>query len=112
MSKLRNHVQLIGNLGEDPFITIFEDGKKLVRFQMATNDYFKKPNGEKVKRTDWHSIVAWGKTADILEKFGAKGKEIGISGKLKTRKYTTDDGTTKYVTEVIADEILLLGSKA
>ena len=60
---------------------------------------------------DRHTIVAWGKTAEIVEKYVAKGKEVGISGKLKTRSYTTDDNEQRYVTEVVADEILLLGSK-
>lgn len=112
MGNLRNHVQLIGNIGDVPSITILESGKKAVRFKMATNDYYKNANGEKVKSTDWHSVVAWGKTADLLEEFGRKGKEIGLVGKLRTRSYTVDDGSTRYVTEVVVDEILLLGNRA
>ncbi|MCM4168403.1 Single-stranded DNA-binding protein [Arenibacter antarcticus] len=112
MSNLRNHVQLMGNIGDVPSITNLESGKKVARFQMATNDFYKNAKGEKVKRTDWHSVVAWGKTAEIVEKFGGKGKEIGIVGKLRTRSYTAADGSTRYITEVVADEILLLGSRA
>ena len=112
MSTLRNQVQLIGNIGDVPSITNLESGKKVARFQMATNGYYKNTNGEQVQRTDWHSVVAWGKTAEIVEKFGRKGKEIGIVGKLRTRSYTVEDGATRYITEVVADEILLLGSKA
>jgi len=67
--------------------------------------------GEKVQTTDWHTVVAWGKTAEIVEKYAGKGKEIGVSGKLRTRTYNTDNGSQRYVTEVEAREILLLGSK-
>lgn len=112
MSKLRNHVQLIGNIGDVPAITNLESGKKVARFQLATNEHYKNANGEKVQSTDWHTIVAWGKTAEIVEKYAGKGKEVGITGKLKSRTYTTDDGNTRYVTEVVADEILLLGNKS
>jgi single-strand DNA-binding protein len=112
MSKLRNHVQLIGNIGDVPTITNLESGKKVARFQLATNEHYKNENGEKVQSTDWHTVVAWGKTAEIVEKYAGKGKEVGIVGKLKTCNYTSKDGDTRYVTEVVADEILLLGSKS
>lgn len=111
MSTLKNHVQLIGNVGQDPTITNLESGKKVARFSIATNENYKNDKGEKVQSTDWHSVVAWGKTAEIIENFVGKGKEIGISGKLKTRTYTTDDSIKHYITEVEAKEILLLGSK-
>lgn len=112
MSTIRNHVQLIGNIGDDPKVTNLENGKKVARFPLATNENYTNNNGEKVQSTDWHTIVAWGKTADIVEKFTNKGKQVGIMGKLKTRTYTTDDGNERRVTEVVADEILLLGSKS
>ncbi|MBU2903466.1 single-stranded DNA-binding protein [Arenibacter algicola] len=112
MSKFRNHVQLIGNIGDDPTITNLESGKKVAKFQLATNERYKNANGEKVQNTDWHTIVAWGKTAEIVEKYVVKGKEVGISGKLKTRNYETKEGATRYVTEVVIDEILLLGSSS
>jgi|SRR6056297_574099 len=112
MSTLRNHVQLIGNVGQEPTITNLESGKKVARFALATNENYKNNKGEKVQSTDWHTIVAWGKTAEIIEKFVGKGKEIGVTGKLRTRNYTTNDGNQRYVTEVEAKEILLLGSKA
>ncbi len=111
MSTLKNHVQLIGNVGQEPTITNLESGKKVARFSLATNEYYKDAKGEKTQTTDWHTVVAWGKTAEIIEKFVVKGKEIGVTGKLKTRTYTTDDGNQRYVTEVEANEILLLGSK-
>ena len=111
MSTIKNHVQLIGNVGQEPAITNLESGKKVARFSLATNEYYKDAKGEKQTDTNWHTVVAWGKTAEIVENYVAKGKEVGITGKLKTRTYTTDDGNQRYVTEVVADEILLLGSK-
>ena len=111
MNSIKNHVQLIGNVGQEPTITNLESGKKVARFSMATNENYKSSKGEKQTDTNWHTVVAWGKTAEIIEKFVAKGKEVGITGKLKTRSYTMDDGTQRYVTEIEANEILLLGSK-
>ncbi|PJX21928.1 single-stranded DNA-binding protein [Psychroflexus sp. S27] len=111
MSALKNHVQLIGNVGQEPTITNLESGKKVARFSLATNEYYKDKEGNKQTDTNWHTIVAWGKTADIVEKYVVKGKEVGVSGKLKSRSYTTDANEQRYVTEVVADEILLLRSK-
>ncbi len=111
MSSIKNHVQLIGNVGQDPTVTNLENGKKVARFSLATNENYKNGKGEKQTDTNWHTVVAWGKVADIIEKFVDKGKEIGIVGKLKTRTYTMDDGNQRYVTEVVADEILLMGNK-
>ncbi|OWW23532.1 single-stranded DNA-binding protein [Zobellia sp. OII3] len=111
MSTIRNHVQLIGNVGQEPTITNLESGKKVARFSLATNVHYKDAKGDKKTDTDWHTVVAWGKTAEIIEKYVEKGKEVGVAGKLKTRTYTTDDGNQRYVTEVVADEILLLGNR-
>ena len=111
MSTIKNHVQLIGNVGQEPIVTNLENGKKVARLSLATNENYKNGNGEKQTDTNWHTVVAWGKVADIIETFVDKGKEIGVVGKLKTRTYTMDDGNQRYVTEVVADEILLMGSK-
>ena len=111
MSTLKNHVQLIGNVGQEPQITNLESGKKVARFSIATNEYYKNAKGEKVQSTEWHTVVAWGKTAEIIERYAGKGKEIGVSGKLKNRSYEDNDGIKRYVTEVEANEILLLGTK-
>ena len=112
MSTLKNHVQLIGNVGQEPTITNLESGKNVARFSIATNEHYKNNKGEKVQSTDWHTVVAWGKTAEIIENYVGKGKEIALTGKLRTRTYTTDDGNQRYVTEVEANEILLLGNKS
>ena len=111
MSTLKNHVQLIGNVGQEPQITNLESGKKVARFSIATNEYYKNAKGEKEQSTEWHTVVAWGKTAEIIEKYVGKGKEIGVSGKLKNRSYEDKEGLKRYVTEIEANEILLLGTK-
>ncbi|WP_034888742.1 single-stranded DNA-binding protein [Gillisia sp. Hel_I_29] len=112
MSTLKNHVQLIGNVGQEPTITNLESGKKVARFSLATNEFYKNDKGEKTQTTDWHTVVAWGKTAEIIERYVGKGKEVGVTGKLKSRNYEDNDGIKRYVTEIEANEILLLGSKS
>ncbi len=112
MSTLKNKVQLIGNVGQEPTITTLENGKKLVRLSLATNESYKKSNGEKQTDTNWHNIVAWGKTADIIEKYVSKGKEIAIEGKLTSRSYEDKEGVKRYVTEVVISEILLMSNNS
>ncbi len=109
MNRIKNHIQLVGNVGENPAVADTENGKKRVRFSLATNEFFKNPQGDKVKRTYWHTIVAWDKLAEIIEKHVKKGKEIIIEGKLASRSYTDKEGIKRYVSEVIASGILLLG---
>ncbi len=109
MSTLRNKVQLIGNLGNDPEIINLESGKTLAKFTIATNESYKTAEGEKVTDTQWHNIIAWGKTAEIIEKYVSKGKEVAIEGKLTSRSYETKEGEKRYVTEVVANEILMFG---
>ena len=109
MNTLRNKVQLIGNLGNDPEIINLESGKTLAKFSIATNESYKDANGQKQTNTNWHNIVAWGKTAEIVEKFVTKGKEVAIEGKLTTRSWEDKDGIKRYVTEVVCNELLMLG---
>ena len=111
MSTLKNKVQLIGNVGNEPEITNLESGKKVAKFSIATNESYKDSKGEKVTNTQWHNIVAWGKIAEIVEKYVGKGKEVALEGKLTSRSYETKEGEKRYVTEVVVDEILLLGIK-
>ena len=112
MFSLRNKVQLIGNLGKSPDVKNTEAGKKLVRFSDATNETYTNTKGEKVKETQWHNLVAWGKVADIAEKYLDKGSEVAIEGKLISKDYLDKEGVKKYVTEIQVNELLLLGSKA
>ncbi len=109
MNTLKNKVQLIGNLGQEPEIINLESGKKLAKFSIATNDYYYNKKGEKVEDTQWHNIVAWGKTADIIEKYVNKGQEVAIEGKLTSRSYEDNAGQKKYITEVVCNELLMLG---
>jgi single-strand DNA-binding protein len=109
MYALKNKVQLIGNLGNAPEVKTTESGKKLARFSVATNESYRNAKGEKVTETTWHNLVAWGKVADIAEKYLTKGKEVAIEGKLINRSYTDKDGNKKYITEVEVNEILMFG---
>ena len=111
MSTLRNKVQLIGNVGNEPEITNLDGGKKVAKFSIATNEFYKNSKGEKEQDTQWHNIVAWAKIAEIVEKHVGKGKEVALEGKLTSRTYETKEGEKRYVTEVVIDEILLLGIK-
>ena len=111
MNTLRNRVQLIGNLGNDPEVITTESGKKLAKFSIATNEYYKNAAGEKVTETQWHNLIAWNKTADIVEKYLEKGKEVAIDGKITSRSYEAEDGVKKYITEIVVNELLMLGSK-
>ncbi|AVI50454.1 single-stranded DNA-binding protein [Pukyongia salina] len=109
MNALRNKVQLIGRLGQDPEIINLDSGKKLAKFTVATNDSYKNANGERVEDTQWHNVVAWGKTAEIIENYVTKGKEIAVEGKLTHRSYEDKEGIKRYSTEVVCNELLLLG---
>lgn len=109
MNALKNKVQLIGNLGQDPEIITLENGSKLAKFTMATTDHYKNANGEKVEDTQWHTVVAWGKTADIVENYLNKGKQVAVEGKLTHRSYETKEGEKRYVTEIRCNELLMLG---
>ena len=111
MSTLRNKVQLIGNLGNDPEIITLDSGKKLAKISIATNETYKNAQGEKVTDTQWHNVIAWNKTAEIIEKYLEKGNEVAIEGKLTNRSYEDKDGTKKYITEIVCNELLMLGGK-
>ena len=111
MSNLRNKVQLIGHVGKDPEVINLESGKKLAKLTMATNDSYKNANGEKVEDTQWHNLVMWNKTAEVVEKYVKKGNEIAIEGKLTTRSYDDKEGNKRYITEVVVSELLMFSGK-
>lgn len=108
MSTLRNKVQLIGNLGNDPEIITLEGGKKLAKLSLATNEHYKDKEGLKQTKTEWHNVVAWNKTAEIIEQYVSKGQEIAVEGKLTSRSYQDKEGNKRYISEVVIDELLLL----
>jgi len=109
MSILRNRVQLIGRLGKNPEIRNF-DNKKLATFSIATSEVYKNEKGERVEKTEWHNVVAWGKNAEIIEKYVVKGQEIALDGKLSSRNYDDKEGVKRYITEIVVNEVLLLNN--
>jgi single-strand DNA-binding protein len=111
MNALRNKVQLIGNLGAAPEVKTLSEGKKMARFSIATNESYRNAKGEKVTETQWHNLVAWGKVAEIAEKYLTKGKEVVVEGKLITRTYNDKEGKKKSITEIEVNELLLMGGK-
>jgi single-strand DNA-binding protein len=111
MNVLQNKVQLIGHLGNAPEMIATEKGKKLAKFSMATNETYRNANGDKVTETQWHSLIAWGKVADIIEKYLKKGSEVAIEGKLLNRNYLDKEGNKKYVTEIQVHELMMFGGK-
>lgn len=112
MNAIKNKVQLIGNLGQAPEVKTIGDGKKVANLSIATSENYKNAKGEKVSETQWHSVIAWGKLAEIAEKYLVKGTEVAIEGKLVNRNYTDKQGIKRYVTEVQASELLILTKKA
>jgi len=111
MYALKNKVQLMGHLGMNPDIRQVADNKKMARFSMATNETYRDAKGMKQTETQWHNLVAWGKVAELAEKFLTKGSEIMIEGKLVNRSYTDKEGVKKYITEIQVNEILMLSKK-
>jgi len=108
MNVLRNSVRLIGNLGQDPDTKTLENGKKVTHFTLATDESYKNADGQKVSEATWHNIVAWNGLADRAERFLKKGNEVAVEGRLVYRTYEDKKGATRYITEVVLNEILLL----
>ncbi len=111
MNNLKNKVQLIGNLGNAPEVKTLEGGNKIARLSVATNETYKNVKGEKITETQWHNVIAWGKTAEVAEKYLTKGLEVLVEGKLVNRNYMDKDGIKRYITEVQANELLILTKK-
>ena len=111
MRNLRNTVQLIGNIGQDAELITFESGTKKVTFSLATNETFTNAKGEKVVDTQWHNIIAWGKTAEVAAKYFTKGNQVAIEGKLTSRSYEAKDGSKRYITEIVMNEFMFVGGK-
>jgi single-strand DNA-binding protein len=111
MNSLRNRVQLIGNLGQDPEIRKTEKGKSVAKFTLATTESFRNGEGQKVEETTWHNIVAWNGLAEIAGKYLKKGREVAVEGRISHRSYEDKDGTVKYFTDIVLTDILLLRSQ-
>jgi single-strand DNA-binding protein len=111
MSTLKNSVRLVGNLGMDPEVKVFDNNRKLARLSLATNESYKNDKGEKITETQWHNVIIWGAQAKFAEDILKKGDEVAIDGKLANRSYTDKDGIKRYVTEIVVSEFLKIGSK-
>jgi len=112
MNSLRNSVRLVGNLGMDPEVKIFDTNKKMAKLSIATNETYKNDKGERVTETQWHNLVLWGAQAKLAEDYLKKGDEVAVEGKLANRNYTDKDGIKRYVTEIVVNEFLKTGSRA
>ena len=110
MNSLNNSVRLIGRLGQDPILKKIENGKKVLRFSLATDDSYKNSNGQKVTETAWHNIVVWNGPAEVLEKYLKKGSRIALDGKIAYRSYEDKKGETRYITEIILNDFMFLDS--
>ncbi len=105
---MKNKVQLIGNIGKDPVVTVTEKGKKVARFSLATNESKRNREGEWETLTTWHQVVAWGLTAELVEKKAGKGLEVAILGKLNQRNYTSKEGEKRLITEIVAQNMMIV----
>jgi single-strand DNA-binding protein len=111
MNSIRNKVQLIGRLGQEPEILTFKDGNKIAKFSMAVDDSYKDKSGTKIERVYWHNIVVKGNLVTVVDTYVNKGQEIAVEGKLTNKTYNTKEGEKRYVTEILVSELLLLGGK-
>ncbi len=111
MNSLRNRVLLFGRLGAQPETRTLAQGLTVTRFSIATTESYRNEQGERINETQWHQLVAWGKTAIIASKYLEKGKEVAIEGKLVTRHYTDQQGHKHYITEVVVQDMVMLAIK-
>ena len=107
-----NKVILVGNVGKDPETRYLEGGAAVSKFSMATSETYRNKDGERVTTTEWHNVVLWRGLAEVAEKYVKKGSLLFIEGRIKTRSYTDSDGNTKYITEIIGDNMQMLGKKS
>jgi single-strand DNA-binding protein len=106
-----NKVILVGNLGKDPEVRTLENGAKVANFTLATSESYKNREGQRVTQTEWHNIVLWRGLAEIAEKYLRKGNQVYIEGKIKTRSWDDKDGVKRYTTEILGDNLTMLGSR-
>lgn len=111
MRSIRNTVHLIGNIGMDPEVRVLNNGRKMAKIRLATTDRYRNSEGKLMRETQWHTIIAWGNLATIIERYLNKGREIAVDGKIVYRSYEDKNGNTRYVTEIVANDIVLLNNK-
>lgn len=107
MASLNNKVHLIGNLGKDPEVLEFDNGRKVAKFPLATTENYKNEKGEKLSETTWHNLVLWNGLAGVAEKYLTKGKEVAVEGRIAHRDYEKD-GEKKWITEIIVSQMQML----
>ena len=106
-----NKVILIGNLGKDPEVRYLDNGVAVANFSLATTENYKNKEGERVSQTEWHNIVLWRGLAEVAEKWLKKGSSVYVEGKIRTRKWEDKDGNTRYSTEILGENMTMLGGK-
>lgn len=111
MNQLRNSVQLIGFLGNNPETRTFNDNKSVTRFTMATNESYRNEKGERITTTQWHNCVVWGKLGQTLQQMLSKGRQVAIQGKLTYREYKGEDGQSRRLTEIVVENFLAIESR-
>lgn len=111
MAEGLNKVMLIGNLGQDPELRYTQKGQPILNMRLATNESFLNRDNERQERTEWHTVILWGKRGEALNKFLSKGKQLYIEGRLQTRQWEDKDGNRRYTTEVVATNVVLLGGR-
>jgi single-strand DNA-binding protein len=111
MNTLKNKVQLIGHLGAAPEVKTLDNGNMLAKMSVATNQTYKNAQGEQVTDTQWHTVIAWGKTAEVAGKYLNKGSEVLIEGRLSYREYTGADGQKRHATEIVVNELVMMDKK-
>lgn len=107
-----NKVTLIGHLGKDPEMKYAQSGQAVTNFSLATTDSWQDKEGKKQERTEWHKIVVFGKLGEICNQWLSKGKQIYVEGRLQTREWQDKDGNKRYTTEIVVNEMLMLGSRS
>ncbi|MDP7567738.1 MAG: single-stranded DNA-binding protein [Flavobacteriales bacterium] len=106
-----NKVILVGNLGKDPEVRYLDNGVAVANFSLATTENYKNKEGERVSQTEWHNIVLWRGLAEVAEKWLKKGSSVYVEGKIRTRKWEDKEGNTRYSTEILGDNMTMLGGK-
>ena len=111
MAEGLNRVMLIGNLGQDPELRYTKTGQPILNMRLATSESFLNRDNERQERTEWHTVILWGKRGEALNKFLSKGKQLCVEGRQQTRQWEDKDGNRRYTTEVVATNVVLLGGR-
>jgi single-strand DNA-binding protein len=106
-----NKAILLGNLGKDPIVRTLESGNKVANFTLATNRTYRGPDGSPVEETEWHNVVLWGNLADLAEKYLAKGRQVYVEGRIRSRQYDDKEGNRRFITEIVGENMVFVGGR-